>query len=118
MGDVVLREIASRLSAVCRSADSIFRMGGEEFLVLSPETGLKQALKLGERLRRSVEARRMLLTAPGGEPVERLVTVTVGVSAWRPAATLHELIAEADRAMYEGKQSGRNQVRATQRTGH
>ena len=99
-GDKLLARIAEILLKVWRSADHIFRYGGEEFLTILPETGLKMAFAAAERLRRAVEA-------------EAGVTVSLGVASYRSATDdLESLVRRVDEALYRAKEGGRNRVEA------
>ncbi len=102
-GDAVLVELAQRLSGLVRASDTIARWGGEEFLLLAPETRLEDARRLAENVRGHV-----------GDQVlaERFeVTVSLGVASYRPGDTVASLVARADAALYLAKRGGRNQVR-------
>lgn len=101
-GDAVLRAVADSLSDWARDADLVARWGGEEFVVLAPSTDGESATTLGERLRRAVEAI-CLDDGPGA-------TITVGVAARRGNESADALLGRADRALYQGKASGRNRV--------
>jgi diguanylate cyclase (GGDEF)-like protein len=106
LGDQVLREVARVLVAVLRTTDTAYRYGGEEFVVLLRETGLEDATATAERLRTAV-AEVVIAEHP-------LVTVSTsaGVAARQSRMAHHtELVAEADRALYEAKRLGRNRVR-------
>jgi diguanylate cyclase (GGDEF)-like protein len=99
-GDRMLARLAQIVLREVRRADYVFRYGGEEFLVLLPETDLTRACEAAERLRQAVEA-------------EAGVTVSLGVAALSGDSPQPEkLIAEADAALYRAKQSGRNRVEA------
>jgi diguanylate cyclase (GGDEF)-like protein/PAS domain S-box-containing protein len=107
-GDELLIAISDSLRATLRSSDLLARLGGDEFGVVLPATSLTEATALGERIRAAVAA--AAADAPGGG-----VTVCVGASAVsgrRGAITPDELVIEADVAMYEAKQSGRDRVLA------
>jgi diguanylate cyclase (GGDEF)-like protein len=102
-GDAVLREIAYRLRKQVRAFDSIYRYGGEEFVILLPGIDGWGAFEVAERLCESVRA----------EPVEGLpVTMSLGVAvigegeAW----SFDRLFDEADRALYDAKRGGRDRV--------
>lgn len=114
-GDVALAEAASRLEQQTRASDELFRYGGEEFLLLAPETTLKEAAILAERLRVSVAHRPVdLESASVRESIP--VTVSIGVAAWRAGLEGAELLSDADGAVYQAKAEGRNRVVvATQR---
>ncbi len=104
-GDDVLRAVADALAGSIRSGDTLYRYGGEEFLVLLPEQTLDTAAQAGERLRQAVEA--LALPRPGGGAV----TVSVGVAGMGDAScTPEELFELADKALYRAKERGRNRV--------
>ncbi len=103
-GDRVLREMADRVRSVIRLSDSLTRWGGEEFIVLMPDTGLSSASTLAERIRESL----------GGQLFEGVgrVTVSIGVAEYLPAASREAWLERADQAMYRAKGAGRNRVMA------
>jgi len=105
-GDVVLRQVASVLRKEARAEDVICRLGGEEFLVIAPDTTLAAGLNLGERLRGAVAKAR----ASNGS-ISHNTTVSIGV-AQREAGMrrVDELIKAADNALYNAKRAGRNRV--------
>ncbi len=105
-GDRALKEVACRLRSVIRTEDLIGRWGGEEFLVLLPNSGPAAALVLAERLRSAVAAMPINL---GTTSV--LITISVGVSTGITTAE-DALVRAADDAMYESKHLGRNRVSA------
>ncbi len=103
-GDVALAEVAKTLRAVARKDDWICRMGGEEFLVICPNTALEAAARAAERLRRAI----------GDAPVSIghgvvQITVSIGLAA-REAGTADAdaLVVDADKALYAAKNAGRN----------
>ena len=104
VGDKVLKEISRRLQHELRAGSTLGRWGGEEFVVVAPQTELHEAQQLGERLLYAVRA----------DPIsgEHLVTVSIGVAAYRPGDTPETLIARADRALYRAKQAGRDRLAA------
>jgi diguanylate cyclase (GGDEF)-like protein len=105
-GDEVLRAVAAVLRNATRDVDVTARHGGEEFVVLLPETGLAAARDAAERVRTAVAT---ATVDPGGRQLS--VTVSVGVSAWPDSATAPaDLLPGADAALYEAKRSGRNRV--------
>ena len=102
-GDAVLQDVAYVMRATLRAGDSIYRVGGEEILVILPGAGREEALEIAERLRRAVRERR---------PVGVAVTVSIGVAVSRPEAVdTEDLIARADAALYAAKEDGRDAIR-------
>lgn len=106
-GDAVLREIAAVLRETTRAGDLLGRIGGEEFAVLMPETDTAQAERACERLRTAVAARTVSL----GGTVATRVTVSTGVALLSASEAGDQLMCRADKALYEAKAGGRNQVR-------
>lgn len=105
-GDEVLRVMARRLSQSLRSADVLGRYGGEEFLVILPETPVDAAAILGERLRHTVQ----VLPVHFGEAAIR-VTASFGMAGFHPdQKDAHSLLEQADLALYRSKELGRNRV--------
>ncbi|MEW6169524.1 MAG: GGDEF domain-containing protein [Pseudomonadota bacterium] len=103
-GDAVLRQFARLIAAQLRPQDLFARVGGEEFWVLLPDTDAAGAQALAERLRAAVENAAMLFGR-----TRLAVTVSIGVSPVHEA-DISGALAAADRAMYEAKSRGRNQV--------
>ena len=108
VGDEVLREFAVRLATNVRAIDLACRYGGEEFVVIMPDTQLKDALRIAERLRLHVAG--TPFRAPGiVDPLS--VTVSVGVACTMSSGeTVDSLMKRADAALYDAKTHGRNQV--------
>ena len=105
VGDEVIRAIGNVCKQVFRDCDYCFRYGGEEFVVLMPQTDINSAMLAVERLRKAVEA--MSVEASGGREVS--VTVSVGIAAYQKGdETGVLLIKHADEALYNAKESGRN----------
>ncbi len=104
-GDAVLKLTAGTLTAHTRAIDTIARWGGEEFVLLLPETDLAAAQIVAEKCRLAVSAQ-----TSAQPPLPRAVTITLGVSLIGPDETIETAIARADAALYEGKASGRNRV--------
>lgn len=107
IGDQVLETLASYCKSNLRSFDIIGRYGGEEFIILLPETSLKRASQIAERLRK--QALGIHITTPEGTPG---ITISLGVAGIRGGeqVTLDELIGTADQALYKAKKAGRNQA--------
>ena len=103
-GDDVLMDLSRRLEAMVRASDTVARWGGEEFMLLAPETQLEDARRLAELVRRHVDDNLL---------ADRFaVTVSLGVASYRPSDTVQSLVARSDAALYLAKRGGRNQVRA------
>ena len=108
VGDEVLREFAVRLATNVRAIDLACRLGGEEFVVLMPDTGVDAAHRVAERLRLHVSGAPFRVA---GAPEPLAVTVSIGVAATLgPGAGPEALIKRAAGAVYEAKRAGRNQV--------
>lgn len=106
-GDIVLRELGSILIKNCRSFDFVSRNGGEEFTVLLLDCEAKQALEIAERIRKTIEMHTFILL--DGKKIN--ITISIGVSSYPDTITdSHNLIYEADMALYAAKRSGRNKV--------
>jgi diguanylate cyclase (GGDEF)-like protein len=104
-GDVALRRIAGAIAeSVERSGDFAARYGGEEFVVILEDTTLAGAAGVGERIRNAV------LDAGIAAPSGGLLSVSVGVAARLPGSTGEALLRQADAALYEAKNGGRNRV--------
>ena len=100
-GDAMLREVSRLLISLARQGDTVARWGGEEFLVVLPETDLAGAQRFAERLRRTIESH-----AVG----EMKTSASCGVSTMLPEDSVDELLGAADKAMYEAKANGRNRT--------
>lgn len=109
MGDKILASVSASCKAELRQVDIIARYGGDEFIVLLPETSLMEALRAAERLRQKVEQ----LTFTNHEKTVR-VTLCAGVAELLPGDTLKNLIERTDQSLYRAKQGGRNRVNAWQ----
>ena len=89
------------------TTDRIARMGGEEFAVVLPRTTIEDAVTIAERMRRSVYD---LQIPHAGSPTTRMVSISAGVSEYGGGASPAHVIADADKALYRAKMSGRNRV--------
>lgn len=104
IGDRVLVDCVTRISSLLRRPDQLARFGGEEFVLLLPETAQEEAIAVAERILARV-----------AEPKEGLppITVSIGVSTNRPDEDrIDTLLARADRALYKAKEEGRNRIAA------
>jgi two-component system cell cycle response regulator len=106
-GDDVLREFANRIRKSIRGIDLACRYGGEEFVVLMPETDLAVATAIAERMRRRI-ASEPFLVHQGAELIE--VTISIGIAALGRGDDATMLIKRADQALYHAKRGGRNRV--------
>jgi len=103
-GDRVIREVARIMAETVRQVDKVGRYGGEEFLLVLPDTDLEGARILAERIRAAVDA---VVFEPEGFQG----TVSIGVSQWAKGTESWEsLVSQADQALYEAKETGRNRV--------
>jgi diguanylate cyclase (GGDEF)-like protein len=101
-GDAVLQDVAYTMRAALQAGDTIYRVGGEEILVILPGAGREDAIEIAERLRREVHDRR---------PVGVQVTVSIGVAVSEPdLVDSDDLVARADAALYAAKAGGRDMV--------
>jgi two-component system chemotaxis response regulator CheY len=109
-GDEALRQLALCLGEAVREDESIYRYGGEEFLVLLPDCSVEDAAQAGERIRRAVTERAI---PHGFRPTTPpVVTLSGGVSCWAPGSThsVPDLLHRADKALFEAKEAGRDRV--------
>lgn len=106
-GDEVLKQLAQQLMRLTREGDIVSRNGGEEFSVLLPNCPKEQAKEIGERIRSTVEVHPFIL--PDRRKIR--ITISVGVANYHEAIKQPEMLfQEADDALYQAKQSGRNTV--------
>ena len=108
-GDKVLVAVGESINTPLRPNDLVARYGGEEFCVLLPETRLDNGIDIAERLRKRISGAVPMMIDGKQLPV---ITVSIGVTAFRPGSSLEALLAAADKAMYAAKNAGRNCVRA------
>ena len=112
-GDRVLQEVAERIDSQIRATDVAARWGGEEFVILLPDTGSRAAVKLADRIREEVAAS----DVPIDDQESVAVTASIGIASETPKrdaadlkALADSLIGRADTALYEAKSAGRNRV--------
>jgi diguanylate cyclase (GGDEF)-like protein len=108
-GDQALRAVATTIARELRGGDTVYRYGGEEFLLILPEQTLETARIAVERVRRAVE--RLAFPQPAAGPGGTL-TLSAGIAAFGPGepTTVGELLELADAALYRAKSAGRNQL--------
>jgi diguanylate cyclase (GGDEF)-like protein len=110
-GDKALAAVGRLLTATIRASDFAARFGGEEFLLLLPETDRQGSLELAEKIRRQLERTELVQTGP--------ITASFGVAGLPEDAVVpDELIRKADRALYMAKAHGRNRVQSADHSGH
>jgi len=100
-GDVMLREVSRLLTSLARQGDTVARWGGEEFVVVLPETDLAGAHRFAERLRRTIEAQSV---------GDMQTSTSCGVATMLPEDNVEELLRAADQALYQAKTNGRNRT--------
>jgi len=104
-GDTVLQEFVQTCQKCIRETDILARFGGEEFLILMPETDARKAMELAERIRKNISE--LTISTDGGNIS---LTVSIGVANWKKELSSSELENLADKALYEAKSTGRNRV--------
>ncbi|WP_300378461.1 PleD family two-component system response regulator [Henriciella sp.] len=108
-GDRVLQQFAERIQRHVRPKDIVCRPGGEEFLIILPETSAEFAWKAAERIRRAIDAEPFELDTEGAVTLN--VTVSAGVATYNGEDdTIGEMLKRADNALYHAKNAGRNRV--------
>lgn len=108
VGDQVLRHVAAVIAAQARQADSVGRYGGDEFIIVAPQSTLAGAAQAAERLRLAMQAEHIHARA-----CNLRVTLSIGVAASTSEdVALADVLARADRALYKSKAKGRNRVEA------
>jgi diguanylate cyclase (GGDEF)-like protein len=105
-GDTVLKAVADTLGSSIRRSDMVGRIGGEEFSIFLPDTDIRSAAVLGEKLRAAVES---LTLAIDGKPLKVTASIGVATSAGHEAS-MAIIQQRADQAMYQAKSQGRNRV--------
>ncbi len=105
IGDTVLIMIARTASEELRSSDIFGRWGGEEFMIISPESDLDTTLQIAERVRLKIAAQPILK--------DEIITASFGVASFQPGDSIETLVKRADSALYHAKAAGRNRVEST-----
>ena len=110
-GDILLKNIANKLSAMARKEDIVTRYGDEEFLLVLPNTSEENAFLFGERFRREVEKMEFI---PSGEEEAHKITISAGISTYPCMPDVEEdantVIRYAEHALYNAKHRGRNKI--------
>ncbi len=108
-GDKVLVRIGEVIKDVLRKMDSAYRYGGEEFTVILPETEGKEAQMVAQRIRVAVKAEEY---TPEDSPTPVSITISLGVTEYKPKEDVSDFIQRADKALYGSKEDGRDKVSA------
>ncbi|WP_428739237.1 GGDEF domain-containing protein [Sulfurimonas sp.] len=101
-GDEILVELCQVINERIRKSDLLCRLGGEEFIILATETPLAGAIELAQNIKNTIAAYPF--------NISKTVTVSIGVSEWKKQDTKDTLFKRVDKALYEAKANGRNQV--------
>lgn len=107
VGDVVLQQIAGIMKSTARDTDCVARFGGDEFVIVLPDTGWQGALTFAERLRRRVDD---FSFGPPGTPMSLTISIGVALARGSDPISSDMLLKEADIALYKAKTAGRNRV--------
>lgn len=108
VGDIVLQQVASIMKSTARDTDAVARYGGDEFVIVLPDTGWQGALTFADRLRRRVDD--FSFGPPNSTPIGLTVSVGVALARGSDAVSTETLLQEADAALYRAKTAGRNRV--------
>ncbi|WP_045778940.1 GGDEF domain-containing protein, partial [Methylocucumis oryzae] len=107
MGDIVLQKVAQHCQQAVRKVDIVGRFGGEEFVLFLPDSSFANALEIAERLRKGIET--SVLAYVDSETIH--VTISIGVvNTNQASSSVDKLLDTADKALYEAKRNGRNQI--------
>ena len=104
-GDFVLKEVAKIIKSTIRKSDACGRFGGEEFLIILPNTKLSGAMKLAERIRENIQNHQFVF-----QEHKITITVSIGITSVSKNDSIFSIIERADEALYEAKHKGRNRV--------
>jgi len=107
-GDQVLRLVANCVSENVKGRDTAARFGGEEFVVILPQTSLADAMSLAEQIRMKVESKKLVKKSTGD--ILGAITISIGVAQYNPSENAAEFVRRADACMYAAKHGGRNRV--------
>ena len=109
-GDKIIKVVAKAFSNLTKGKDLAARFGGEEFVILLPDTAIEGAVALAESIRSSIERGRVY-NPKNGEEIRR-ITISLGVTEISHGESIDETIARADEALYRAKEGGRNQTQS------
>ncbi|MCF8067686.1 MAG: diguanylate cyclase [Desulfobacterales bacterium] len=105
-GNMVLIKLGQIIKSCLRKMDTAYRYGGEEFTIILPETGCKDALHVAERIRETIE-KEVFNPDPG---TTGSITISIGITQYSHEEEMTTFIQRADKAMYQAKKDGRNRV--------
>jgi diguanylate cyclase (GGDEF)-like protein len=105
IGDEVLKRVASAISSLCREEDSVARWGGEEFALLLPNTNIRVAQEICERLRKAI-----MQIDCSAIAADLTITASLGIAEFSAEMPHDKLLTRSDGALYQAKQAGRNRV--------
>lgn len=106
VGDEVLKKIALSIKENTRDDDLCFRYGGDEFIVILPNTTKEQAALVGERMQAKLSLKKLL----GEDPADLNISLSLGIAQWEPKMSTEDITEWADRAMYTSKTTGKNRL--------
>ena len=106
VGDEVLKKIAISIKENTRDDDLCFRYGGDEFVVILPNTTKEQAAYAGKRMQSKLPLKNLL----GEDPTDLNISLSVGIAQWEPRMSAEDITEWADRAMYASKTTGKNRL--------
>lgn len=111
-GDLVLKNVSSVIKHQLRDYDIAGRYGGEEFAIILPYTKIEEAQMVAQRLRRAVENTKIDISKVNTDTDEKIigVTISLGISEYKPGDNEKTLLQKADKALYKAKESGRNRA--------
>lgn len=110
-GDCVLKKVADIIKSEIREYDIACRYGGEEFFIILPQTNIKEASFVAQRLRQVIEKTSINIEEANADNISHIkVTVSIGVCAYNDSMEPYELSQKADKALYKAKKTGRNRV--------
>lgn len=107
IGDSVLRYLAKQLDAEIKGKDALARIGGEEFVILLPQTSYSDAFHVANNLRKKVEQNRLKVKT---QDKSLSLTISAGISTYQLGEDIEDLMDRADQALYQAKNTGRNKV--------